>query len=286
MNLGYPTRTPNLYGRPFSTKNDISKQGKMISHERKQENASLPTTTSSTTSSSTDIDTPQNKLNTSDKKEEDPRGWKLLLGEDPLPDMFKDVEEELLEEKQKRPPRNAQEVLEAFRETGRLYMSTWDGFFSNYEEKEPGETNTRETQEEKEKEEEPLFDEKEFMERRRDIKKNVKRNVETLREEGSHVLEAAKEYTGIRDKVDLKKWAMKQLVLANECVASFMKGYRKGRDDEMDKMLHEYFQDIEDLVDDEKKKPDNALNDDTIQSTPRPNRRQGKRRKRRLPRLA
>jgi hypothetical protein len=39
------------------------------------------------------------------------------------------------------------------------------------------------------------------------------------------------------------------LRLANECVTEFMKGYRLGRDDEVDKMLTQYFQELDEAAD-------------------------------------
>ena len=286
VTMGLDRSASYLSHRPFSTRNDISKQ-KMTPPD-----ASMTTITDTIITASTDIGTPpKKKSNTSNEKEKKrPRGWKLLLGDDPMPDIL-NVEEEEEEEEERGPPQNVKEFLERFREAGRLYVSTWEGFSDNYNQKGDSAKEDKkgdDAQDRQEEEESSLFDEQEFNERRRDIRKNVRRNVETLREEGNNVLEAAKDYTGIHNKVDLKKWAMKQLVLANECVAAFMKGYRKGRDDEMDKMLHEYFQDIEDLMDEDVKKKtgDNTFNGNPIQITPRLERRRGtRRRKRRLSRL-
>ena len=78
-----------------------------------------------------------------------------------------------------------------------------------------------------------------------------------IKEEGGDILDMLKDTTGIRTKTDAKKWAMKQLRLANECVAEFMKGYREGRDEEIDKMMNEYFKDIQ-FEDDEWEEKDPA----------------------------
>ncbi len=56
------------------------------------------------------------------------------------------------------------------------------------------------------------------------------------------VIEQAKEQTGIRNQEDLKAFASDTMRLATECLKEFMAGYREGRDNEIDKMLHEYFQ--------------------------------------------
>jgi hypothetical protein len=50
-----------------------------------------------------------------------------------------------------------------------------------------------------------------------------------------------KDNTKIYTKEDLKKWAGEQLKLATQCVNEFMAGYRSGRDEEVEKMLNQYF---------------------------------------------
>jgi len=44
---------------------------------------------------------------------------------------------------------------------------------------------------------------------------------------------------------DLIEWAVTQIKLASVCVNKFMTGYWKGRDEKMDKMLNEYFKEID-----------------------------------------
>ena len=84
------------------------------------------------------------------------------------------------------------------------------------------------------------------MEKLEGLSVNAKRNTEVLREEGHNALEFVKENTGIRNKGDMKKWAAGIIKLASLCISEFMKGYRKARDGEVDKMLHNYFQEFED----------------------------------------
>lgn len=79
----------------------------------------------------------------------------------------------------------------------------------------------------------------------------MKRNFDFVQKEGSYWKSRAQDETGIHTKEDLKKWAGDQMKLASECLSEFMVGYRKGRDDEVDKMLHQYFQENEEQ--DEKK---------------------------------
>lgn len=120
------------------------------------------------------------------------------------------------------------------------YKFTWVGFL--------GQNKIEEVVKE---ENEALFDEDKIREKQKEIRTNVDRNIEKIKEGGDVVLHEMKDITGIYNKRDLKKWAMEQLKLANECVASFMKGYREGRDEEVDKMMNEYFKDIDFDVDDE-----------------------------------
>ena len=115
------------------------------------------------------------------------------------------------------------------------YKFTWVGFFDNHKNKDEAEDDDVE----------PLVDVEKIKEKQKELQKNVHRNVETLKEGGTDIADEMKEITGIRNKRDLKKWSMEQLQLANECVAEFMRGYRIGRDEEIDKMMNEYFNDID-----------------------------------------
>ncbi len=64
-----------------------------------------------------------------------------------------------------------------------------------------------------------------------------------VRQDAQELLEQAKDTTGIRTQDDLKALATEAMKVATECIREFMAGYRSGRDSEIDKMLHEYFQD-------------------------------------------
>lgn len=87
---------------------------------------------------------------------------------------------------------------------------------------------------------------------RKDISANVAKNVKFLKEEGSETLKAVQKQTGIYTLQHLREWAARQLQLATECVNQFMVGYREGRDDEVDKMMNLYFQQLVDEDDNEK----------------------------------
>ncbi len=79
-----------------------------------------------------------------------------------------------------------------------------------------------------------------------EVASNVRKNVATIREESPKLLKMGQDITGITSKEELKNWVGEQLKLATECVGEFMKGYRLGRDEEVDKMLHQYFQELDD----------------------------------------
>lgn len=89
------------------------------------------------------------------------------------------------------------------------------------------------------------IDTQKILAKQKELRDNVDRNVDTIQKEGGAMLTDIKEMTGIYNQRDLKKWAMEQLKLANECVKEFMGGYRQGRDEEVDNMMNEYFKDID-----------------------------------------
>ncbi len=128
----------------------------------------------------------------------------------------------------------------------RDYKLTWVGFFDNWESKEDNAAadNVNYQDRIKDKILENVNDEN-IIDGQAQIRKNVKRNIKTLRKEGAEVVEVVKDFTGISTKEELTKWAMDQLRLANECVGEFMKGYRRSRDEEIDKMMNQYFQEFD-----------------------------------------
>ena len=74
---------------------------------------------------------------------------------------------------------------------------------------------------------------------------NAANNLKIVRKDAQDLLEQAKDTTGIRTQDDLKSLASEAMKIATECIREFMGGYRKGRDSEIDKMLHQYFQEEE-----------------------------------------
>jgi hypothetical protein len=74
---------------------------------------------------------------------------------------------------------------------------------------------------------------------------NVRRNAQFIKEEAVSLGDRIKQTTGIETKDDLKQIVAGAMKLFTECVNQFMAGYRKGRDDEVEQMLTQYFQTLE-----------------------------------------
>ena len=85
----------------------------------------------------------------------------------------------------------------------------------------------------------------EIRDRAEELQENAKRNAEFLKDEAFNLRQEVQERTGIHNKEDLRKWAAEMMRLASDCVNQFMQGYRKGRDDEVEKMLTQYFDELE-----------------------------------------
>ena len=77
------------------------------------------------------------------------------------------------------------------------------------------------------------------------IANNVQQNITTLQQEAPHILRMGQQVTGISTKEELREWVRDQLKLGTACLTEFMAGYRKGRDEEIDRMLHAYFNELE-----------------------------------------
>jgi len=74
---------------------------------------------------------------------------------------------------------------------------------------------------------------------------NASRNIKLVRQDAQHLLQATKDQTGVHTMQDMKVIATEMMKLATDCIKGFMAGYRQGRDDEIDRMLNEYFQERE-----------------------------------------
>ena len=130
------------------------------------------------------------------------------------------------------------------------YKGTWKGFFtsSGFLVEDKPEKTTANAEEEKVNPVEPEL-ETEIVKTGKKIQKNVQRNVTFLRQETDTLRKEVEERTGIRSTDDIKALARDVMRLASDCVAEFLAGYRKGRDDEVEKMLSEYFKDLQEKAD-------------------------------------
>ncbi|KAL3910436.1 MAG: hypothetical protein SGARI_002126 [Bacillariaceae sp.] len=81
----------------------------------------------------------------------------------------------------------------------------------------------------------------ETEEKIKEVGDNAARNIRLIRKDAQLLLDQAKTQSGIHSQDDLKAVASQMMQVATECIKEFMAGYRKGRDDEIDKMLNEYF---------------------------------------------
>ena len=77
------------------------------------------------------------------------------------------------------------------------------------------------------------------------MKENLTKNVSAARDEAQKFKEKVSERTGISTQEDLREFAREMMTLVTECLREFMVGYRSGRDQETERMLNEYFQDLE-----------------------------------------
>lgn len=73
------------------------------------------------------------------------------------------------------------------------------------------------------------------------MRSNVSQNIDMVKESAQDLLQLAKEKTDIHSRDDLQKVVSDMMKLATQCLKEFMAGYREGRDQEIDRMLHEYF---------------------------------------------
>jgi len=117
-----------------------------------------------------------------------------------------------------------------------MYRETWEGFYSSKGFFVEDATNEKNSQEEVAKS---------MEQKREEVTENVRRNAQFIQEESEKIRKEVRERTGINSTEDLKRVAADMMRLASECVKEFMAGYRKGRDDEVEKMLTQYFQGLE-----------------------------------------
>ena len=154
------------------------------------------------------------------------------------------------------------------------YKSTWKGFASSRgilvettdvddetkketENKTTASSNSNYKKDDNIKSDEKVPSLPESVTQRRDemVGKNVKRNVQFLADEAKTIQKKVQDETGINNVEDLKRLAGDMMRLTKDCLNEFMAGYRKGRDDEVDKMLTQYFKELEEEANNNNNKP-------------------------------
>ncbi|KAL9180133.1 hypothetical protein ACHAXT_008103 [Thalassiosira profunda] len=134
-----------------------------------------------------------------------------------------------------------------WKRTWEKYLWTFEGFLLPVKQRDPeGNVMSQEQIEEARKDEEEEISIKEKATEAADqISQNVQKNISTIKEEAPKLVKFGQEVTGISTREELRVWVGEQLKLGTACLSEFMKGYRKGRDDEVDRMLHEYFKELD-----------------------------------------
>lgn len=137
---------------------------------------------------------------------------------------------------------------EIFRKTKDTYLMSFEGFL--LPKKKRDEQGNIIPDDEVKADEEDDADEKTTMKEKatdaaNQIAGNVQKNISTIQQEAPNLVEMGQKVTGISSREELRAWVSEQLKLGTACLTEFMKGYRSGRDDEVDKMLHEYFKDLD-----------------------------------------
>ena len=141
-------------------------------------------------------------------------------------------------------PRDYEEWKIVLREGWALYMWTWRGFMSSrgFLVVDPlDKVESEKVESEKEVQETMV----KIGATKEEVMAQAKANAEFLKGEALNLKEQVQERTGIHTKEDLRRWAAEMMRLASECVNEFMKGYRKGRDDEVERMIKQYFEELE-----------------------------------------
>ena len=136
---------------------------------------------------------------------------------------------------------------EVFRKTKDTYLWTFEGFLLPVKKRDE---HGNVIPDDKINEDEDDADEKTTMKEKatdaaNQMAGNLQKNISTIQQEAPKLVKMGQDVTGISSREELRAWVGEQLKLGTACLTEFMKGYRAGRDDEVDKMLHEYFKDLD-----------------------------------------
>ena len=155
-----------------------------------------------------------------------------------FPNPFKDMPQP----EERKWPRTYSKWKEILSLTWRDYKETWVGFTTS-----KGilvqDQNDAQQQQLAEQQRNDMIDAK-----KNEVMRNMKRNRRFLQVTAMKIRHEVRTRSGITSMEDMKQYAADAMRLATECLQQFMSGYRKGRDDEVEKMLTQYFQQLEETA--------------------------------------
>lgn len=182
----------------------------------------------------------------------------------PLPGQLKDTDDDKIHY-----PQNLREWKDLLKDAKDEYLSTFDGFLSNHgalEKTHQSATSNTKTDTQKDTNDTTQSSSsssslsKQVEQQMQNVQQNFKNNLTVLqnKQERDELIQEVKDTTGIQNQQDIKELASQMMILATECIQEFMKGYRNGRDEEVDKMLNEYFKDLNKNDEEDDKKAESS----------------------------
>ncbi|CAB9509465.1 expressed unknown protein [Seminavis robusta] len=227
--------TPEPSSFPFQSQRTSGRKQKRLNRQRLRRIRALAVTENGERKSASEVDSDDDD----DDDEVDDRTWRTIL----FPPVHDNGDGDIPREESMPWSKSPQEFFGRFRRTWVAYRGTWDGFFSHV---------ARSTQDESALVEAP-GPQKTPQERAKEVSDNVQQNLEFSREKGQNLKTFVQEQTGIHTMDDFKALTKEFLTVATLMVGEFMREYRKGRDEEVEKMNTEYFQDLDEEENEEKK---------------------------------
>lgn len=138
---------------------------------------------------------------------------------------------------------------EVFRKTKDTYLWTHEGFLLPEKKRDEHGNIIPDNKDDSDYDEEDVEEKTTIKDKAKDAANqmagNLQKNISTIQQEAPKLVQMGQQVTGISSREELRAWVGAQLKLGTACLTEFMKGYRSGRDDEVDKMLHEYFKDLD-----------------------------------------
>lgn len=171
-----------------------------------------------------------NTVNTGSKDTIDNRTVMDILFPNPFKDMIQPEEPKM--------PRTFSKWKQVLSLTWRDYKATWVGFTAS---------KGILVQDQNDVQQQQLAEQRKdtIDTKKQEVMRNMKRNRRFLQVTAMKIRHEVRTRTGITSMEDIKQYVADAMRLATECLQQFMSGYRKGRDDEVEKMLTQYFQQLE-----------------------------------------